>query len=384
MKKFKFKPQYITIAVFLLLVFGLTVINLLTPVKKHSETENKDLQQMPEFDTEEFFKGKFAEKFELFITDQFVWRDFFVGVKTQTEHLIGKQDTNKVYFAKDNYLIEKQDDAFIDDEQAEKNLDRLVEFINTSEEKYGKGHAKVMLVPTAITVLSDKLPAYAPYYDQRAMLEDLEKRLPEGAYVDVLSALEQKKDEYIFYKTDHHWTTLGAYYGYRAYCENIGIEGTTADDYDVKEVSDEFYGTIYSKARLLKTKPDKMLAYIPKEKQDLKLDYNLGEKQTDTLYQEKFLKKRDKYSYFLGGNNPLVKIDTGVKNGKKLLLVKDSYSHCFAPFLTSDYETIYMIDLRHFNLPLSEYASEQGITDVLVLYNTVNYLNDQNTLKLNR
>lgn len=384
MKKFKFKPQYITIAVFLLLVFGLALLNLLTPVKAISEMENMPLEQMPEFSFKALFEGDFTADFEEFVTDQFVWRDFFVGVKTQAEHLMGKKDTNGVYFSKDNFLIEKQDDSFVDAEQAEKNLDRLVEFINKSEEKYGEGHAKVMLVPTAITVHGDKLPAYAPYYDQKAMLKGLKERLPEKAYVDVLSALENKKDEYIFYKTDHHWTTLGAYYGYRAYCESAGTEGTTADDYDIKEVSDEFYGTVYSKARLLTTKPDRIYAYHLKEKQDLVLDYNMGEKQETSLYQESFLEKRDKYSYFLGGNNPLVKIDTGVKNGKKLLLIKDSYSHCFAPFLTSDYETIYMIDLRHFNVSLSSYAEQEGITDVLVLYNTVNYLNDKNILKLNR
>lgn len=384
MKKFKFKPQYITVIVFVLLVFGLTLFNLFTPVKMISEMENRPLAQMPKFSINELFKGDFTADFETFVTDQFVWRNFFVGVKTQTEHLLGKQDTNGVYFAKDNFLIEKQDDSFIDSEQAERNLGRLVEFAESYQQKLGEGHVKVMLVPTAITVLSDKLPSYAPSYDQKAMLDGLAKRLPKNVYVDVLSALEEKNDEYIFYKTDHHWTTLGAYYGYRKYCESVGIDGTTAADYDVKEVSSEFYGTVYSKARLLKTKPDRMFAYIPKVPQSLTLDYNMGEKQETSLYQESYLEKRDKYSYFLGGNHPLIKIDTGVKNGKKLLVVKDSYSHCFAPFLTSDYETIYMVDLRKFNISLSQFAEDEGITDALVLYNTVNYLNDTNVLKLVR
>ena len=98
----------------------------------------------------------------------------------------------------------------------------------------------------------------------------------------------------------------------------------------------------------------------------------------DTLYQDEFLEKKDKYSYFLGGNHPQVEINTSTKNGKVLLLIKDSYAHCFVPFLAAHYETILMLDPRYLVTDVAALAQEKGVTDLLVLYNLPNFAVDKN------
>ena len=108
----------------------------------------------------------------------------------------------------------------------------------------------------------------------------------------------------------------------------------------------------------------------------------MGQKITDTLYELNFLNKKDKYSIFLNGNNPLVKIESSNKNGKNLLTIKDSFANSFAPFVANDFETVHMIDLRHFNMSVEEYIIDNNITDALVLYNTMNFAQDMNMLNL--
>lgn len=376
--------QWITPAVFLTLIFGLTTANLLTGERDFSEVENRELAKMPEFQWDALLEGDYTAGVETYLTDQFVARDAFVGLKTQTDYLVGKRDANEVYFGQDGYLIEKHTEESLDREQMEKNIDRLSRFSSFAVEELGEDGVRVMIVPTAGEILKEKLPPFAQEFSQTAMLAAIEASLPQGTFVDMLPVLEEHRDEYIYYKTDHHWTSDGAYYGYHAYCESIGTAPMEKSEFEIQTVSDRFYGTIYSKARLASTRPDSVTAYFPKEERSFHVDYNLGAKQTDTLYDESWLSKKDKYSYFLGGNNAVVKITGGPANGKKLLLVKDSYAHCMAPFLANEYEEIDMIDLRYFNMSLREYLQENEFTDVLVLYNAVTFSDDLSVLKMDR
>ncbi len=241
-----------------------------------------------------------------------------------------------------------------------------------------------MLVPTADEILKDKLPSFAPSYNQIGAFDWLKEGISSSSYIDVASVLEEHKDEYIYYKTDHHWTTKGAYYAYRAYCDKIRIQGMTNEDFDINVATNEFYGTIYSKAHLAKTKPDSIYTYVPKLPSSFQVDYNLGEKKTDTLYETEFLNKRDKYSLFLGGNNAVVKITSDNKNGKTLLLIKDSFAHSLAPFLAPEYETVLMLDLRYYNAKVSEFVEQNNITDLLVLYNFATLSSDRSIMKIDK
>lgn len=374
----------LTPVVFLLLIFGFAVWNQLTPDKLFSEIENKNLTQRPNFSWDGLVKGKFTDNVNKWLTDQFCWRDGFVGVKTMTEYVLGKRDTNGIYFAADGYLIEKHTIPDFKRDDYEKNRKHFTKFVNAAAAELGTEHVRVMIAPTAGEVLRDKLPYGAPELSQATLLAKTAVGVPPEVWVDLLPVMEGHKDEYIYYKTDHHWTTDGAYYAYRAYCESVGIAPWDRDQFKIEAVSDQFWGTLYSKARLWDTPYDEVHAYVPKQPLAYSVEFNLGERRSDSLFDPSWLAKKDKYSYFLGGNDGLVTIHGPVKNGKTLLLVKDSYANCMAPFLANEYETIQMVDLRYFNLPLIQYMREQKATDVLVLYNAVTFSTDQGVLKMDK
>ena len=168
-KKYQSKTSdKILTALFLVLVFSLTADSILNPVRAYSENENRYLAQMPEFSFESLFEGEFTSDYETFITDQFVMRDSWIGLKTLTERAMLKQDINGVYFGKDGYLIEKHDASDIDEETADRNAQRLADFINQYSAVLGEDRVHAMLVPTAQEILEDKLPPFAEGYDQEA------------------------------------------------------------------------------------------------------------------------------------------------------------------------------------------------------------------------
>lgn len=371
--------KYMTPVVFLVIIFGFTLVNIITPDKAKSESENKNLQQLPEFTSEKLFAGTFTKEFESYVTEQFVGRDEFIGVKSTVDYLIGKRDSNTIYFGRDNYLMKNFPTYNIDDYLLNRNLERIETFANSFNIR---GNLAVLLAPTSSKILTDKLPTLAYDYNQLQAYNGVKNNIPAGTFVEVADELSMHKDEYIYYKTDHHWTTLGAYYAYRALCETLGIEPTSLEEYEVETVSTDFYGTLYSNARLPTTKPDHIDIYVPKFDTEYSVNYNMGELRTDTFYDESYLEVRDQYSYFLRGNQPLVEIKSQNKNGKKLLLLKDSYSHSMVPFLANDFETIIMLDLRYYNGSLKQYIAQQSFTDVALIYNFETLATDINLAKL--
>ncbi|MGL5086150.1 MAG: DHHW family protein, partial [Clostridium sp.] len=207
-----------TVIIFVAMIFILSIINLIKTDRVFSESENRFLASKPKFTWESLFNKTYTSDVEKYITDQFIWRDIFVGMKTQTEYLLGKKDTNGVYFSKDNYLIEKHDTTSIDQDLLNRNIERLYDFIEATSNKLGNNNVSLMLVPTSSNILRDKLPNYATAFDEDKILNSIKENLHSGRFIDVRPLLNKSSDEYIYYKTDHHWTTLGAYYGYLAWC----------------------------------------------------------------------------------------------------------------------------------------------------------------------
>ncbi len=365
--------------IFALLWSGLILCNLATPEKAFSENENRFLAELPQYTNEKLINGEYMNELDEYINDQFVFRDNWIGLKTMAERAMLKFDINSVYFTKDNYLIEKHNKSDVSKEQAGKNKEYLLEFVKKYVEKLGEDRVNVMLVPTASAILKDKLPPFATGYDQDAYLNEVIEALPEGTFIDVRNIFNQHKDEYIYYRTDHHWTTLGAYYAYEQWAKDAGFTPLSQDQFNITLGSDQFYGTLHSKVNV-KVEPDKIYLYEIKEDMNYELLYNLTD-QTDTLYDLSKLEGKDKYSVYMGGNNALVDIKTNNKNGRRLLVIKDSYAHSFVPFAVNHYEETFMIDFRYFNAGLEEFAKENKITDVLVLYNTMNFVKDKNSIK---
>ena len=365
---------------FALLWLGLIICNLVTPERKFSENENRFLAELPKYTNEKLINGEYMNGLDEYISDQFVFRDNWIGLKTMAERALLKLDINSVYFAKDNYLIEKHNKSEVSKEQAEKNKDRLTEFVEKYAKKFGEDRINVMLVPTASEILKDKLPPFATGYDQEAYINEVIESLPEGTFVDVRDILNQHKDEYIYYRTDHHWTAFGAYYAYEKWAKEAGFTPLSREQFDITLGSDKFYGTLHSKVNV-NVEPDDIYLYENKKDMNYHLLYNLTD-ETDTLYDLSQLEGKDKYSVYMGGNNALVEVQTNNKNGRRLLVIKDSFAHSFVPLAVNHYEETFMIDFRYFNGGVEEFVEENKITDVLVLYNTMNFVKDKNLIKL--
>jgi len=365
---------------FLILLFGVSIINILTPQNSFSEYENRYLQQFPKLDADDIFSGKFSENLAAYSADQFIGRNGWISLKTLAELAILKKDNGRVYFGKGGTLFDATEE--IDGKQLEKNLNSLAEYIETMNSQIPNLDSSVLLVPTSSEILSDFLPPYAPVPDQQAVIKKVSDRLNGTAKVyNPTELLKSHKGDYLYYRTDHHWTTDGAYTVYSGWAKEIGLEPLPKDSFVISQISSSFYGTLHSKANLFTIKPDTVNAYNFKD--NVIVEAKFGEKDVrNSLYFDEYIGKKDVYSYFLGGNKPLVEITTTTNNGKTIMVIKDSFANCFVPFLCKHYEKIVVVDPRHLNTDYLELARQNNITDLLVLYNVPNFTVDRNIPRL--
>lgn len=365
----------VTVSIFLLILSGMSVFGFETGDERYSEKENRYLAIKPDLDSGNLLNGKYQEDYETYLADKTIFRNKWIELKTYIKLASLKKDVNGVYFGKDNYLIERQDTDKFETENADKNCKYLEEFVNNYKINTD---INIMLVPNTSEILKKKLPKYAYDFNETRYINDIYKEIGEDNTVDVNEILKAHKDEYLYYKTDHHWTTLGAYYAFTEYADKIGIN---IEKYTTKLVTDKFYGTMSSKANL-EIEADKVYIYEPDKEEEVSVRYNNSTELKDSLYEMSALDKKDKYSVFLGGNNPLVQITTNAENDRKVLVIKDSFAHCFIPFMISGFSKIDVVDLRYYNESIRKMIEEGGYTDILVLYNVGNFVEDKNIYKL--
>lgn len=354
---------------------GICAVSLLLPKEEFSQLENRYLQKPPRLTLQTLKSGEFMEDAEDYVSDHIVGRDFWVALKSWSERLSGKQENNGVYFAQDNTLInrvETPDPAKL--EQSMGYVDALVG--NLSVPVY------FGLIPTAAATWGDKLPAGAPTADELSIIQQL--YFSTGAQtLDLAEALAAHREEAIYYRTDHHWTSLGAFYGANALLEAMGLEPLVLSDYEKTTVSQDFYGTIFSSSGVRWVPPDQIDTYVPGEGVTV-TSYFDGNPTPGSLYVDSFLEKKDKYSYFLGGNQPLCVIETDHTDAPRVLVVRDSYSDSLAPFLTERFSEIHLFDLRYNLTSLRGYVEEHSIDSVVVLYSFSNFASDKNLFLLGR
>ena len=375
MKIKKYVRQLLPVITCLVIIFGLTAGSIGSEKKEYSETEKRVLQQMPKVRWKSVKKGTFQKKYEMYLADQFPGRDGWVRLQTDVSRVFGKTESNGVYFGKDDYLLEHYDTADFENAQAEKNEAALAKFVKKMSKKR---NVSVMLVPTKTWIMQEKLPAFAPTYDEQQMYDCMRAQLGDLAdtvLIPVADELQKHTDEQIYYRTDHHWTTLGAWYGYLSYVEATGGDVTQAQKKrHFRCVSTQFYGSTYAKINQAPC-ADEIDVYDPL--QPLTVVYNMGEKTTDTLYDDSFLDTQDQYSYFTGGNQPVIEVTGGIGNGRTLLVIKDSFANSMIPFLAEDYEKVVMVDLRQLNVKCKDLVNMFDPTDILVLYNTAQFAGDR-------
>ena len=367
------------------------VANAVSPDRTFSEVENRNLEQLPavDFGTPEklfrdgnFFNGQFMRDFETYTTDQFIGRDAWVDLKARTERALGKKENNNVYFADNDTLITRFDQPAAD--RVTENLNYVNKFVENVDIP-----VVFSLIPTQACIWADRLPEGAPNASQTDLMAQAQEAVTGATWADVYTPLMEHKDEDIFYRTDHHWTSLGAYYGYTGLASALGYTPVPLTDYTPTVHSTEFYGTVFSSSGVRWVKPDTITTYVPDDgitvvSHTYDNSGNPVEEQR-ALYVESFLSVKDKYSMFLGGNQSLgVVTNTNNPDGPKLLIIRDSYADSLVPFLTAHYSEIHLIDPRYYHLSVKDYVEQNGIDQALVLYSVPNFVTDGNMFWITR
>lgn len=359
--------------IFMVLLLGLAGKEALSHQRTYSPVEKRELQTRPEISITKVLDGRFQKKYESYLRDQFPGRDHWVSFQTDMELFMGKNEIHNVYIGKNHYLLEHYTEKEFDPQQISKNLQALEKFVGKAKQN---ADVHVMMVPTKSWVLREKLPAFAPHYKEQKFYDALQQKLEkEDVLISVEPVLDAHKEEEIYYLTDHHWTTLGAWYAYEQYTKAVGGDLQRAQGKKkFRCISKDFYGTTYAKINYAR-QADKIEIYEPADK--LRVVYNMGEKKTKTLYDFSFLKTADQYSVFTGGNQAVLEITGGIKNGKTLLLIKDSFANSILPFLAEDYEKLVVVDLRQLNVSGDRLLEMFSPTDILILYNSAQFAQDK-------
>lgn len=357
--------------VLLAVIILINVLGLVLPDKAFSDTENRAMAQKPEITAAGLLDGSAAADVQSWFSDQFAGRAGFVGLKTKLDRLLGKRETGGVYVGSGGYLMEVP--ASPDPEWFDKNLDAIGDFAARHKD------LKIFMsvVPNAAYILTNYMPAQAPVRDQSADTAAIRSKLPDNVtYLDVTETMQVHQGEGIYYKTDHHWTSLGARYAFEAMAPELGLTNV-GHDYTIYTVADDFTGTMASKASTYESS-DVVQLYVPAGvKNDYMVTYPGAGSESCSMYSSEALEARDKYTVFFGGNYSMVDIKTVNNNKRCLLLIKDSYANSFVQFLTPYYEHIIMIDPRYYYDDLEQVISSQTVTDVLFLYNMNTYLEDR-------
>ena len=365
---------FITV-LFCAFLFGFGIAHFIVPDRNFSEQENRYLSQFKAPTPDTLRSGKFMEDFEDYITDQFPLRDQWIQLKALSELVLGKQENNGVYLGTDGQTLFAQFTRPSEEELAKRMgyVSKLADSLDVP--------VYFSIIPDKSYVWADRLPANAPNIDDGWMNETAKALVGERLhYIDLYGAL---RGDDVFYRTDHHWSTMGAYQGYLHLVSDMG-GSVTILDYEPTLVSDSFYGTTYSSSGAGWITPDEMYTWVPEGGENGQLlvyRYPEGAPIEGSLYDLSKLEVKDKYSMFLGGNQPLCFIANPEATGN-LLVIRDSYSDSLAPFLALDYQQIHLFDLRYNNTSLKQYVTANKIDQVLVLYSAGNFTTDINLFKL--
>lgn len=392
--KFKMTPSKLMIGIFAFVLLSVPISTIILPKQERSENENRPLATFPtlindkKWDKAEDFgdyidavkwdyitvrdKPSFMDDVETYYADHLVGREVWVQAKNKLETLVGKQEINGIYTV-DDHMIQ------VFKEYDEAAVQGSVSAMNIFADNHPELPCAIMISPTAQEFFLSKMPSYNGYMSQKNFIEDVYEQLDGFTTIDALSFMSEHKDDYLFYRTDHHWTSLGAYYAYCSAAKALGYSAYSLNDFNIETASSDFHGTLYSKTLDNSITPDSIDYYHLKyNAPELTMTVFTGTeyKTYDSLYVRDYLNVKDKYASFTGDNQPIITIDTNIENGKKLLIVKDSYAHSLVPFLANHYEKITMVDMRYINGDLNYFLDMDEYTQALFMFNAVSFSSD--------
>lgn len=331
-----------------------------------SPLENRNLQQRPALTVQGLLSGRFESRFDSYVSDQFPLRDSWIALKSTLDRLAGRTVSNGVFLGGDGYLI--QDFKAPGEADYRRTMDALVDFLDRHDDlaQY------VMIVPTAVTVLADRLPALADAGDEGGYIDRLAEDLSEtpATFIDLRPAfIQARENARLYYRTDHHWTSDGARLAYLELAKAANLPVNT-DAFERRLLSNTFQGTLSAVSGFRMDQTEDLWAYIPGDGAPQTVVTWVGEnRRSASPYREECLDTRDQYAVFLGGNFPEIRIETTVDNGRVLLVLKDSYANCLIPFLPMGYQKIVIVDPRYYTGNLEVLMGAEGVNEVLILYN---------------
>ena len=419
----------IIIACFLVPLCSFLLISIFDEDKKISEKENRTLSSLPKFSFSDLFKGDYTLNFETYYTDTFPLRDMFLSANTKMTSLYTNTYEDKmtiVAFTKDTdfagenlkEVSDKVSYAELPPSTLTSNLTREDTTSDTTEEPplpeieapinvndlggiliadtramemYTNVDSLLEGYADTISYLQSKVPGvqvfdmvaptsiefYSPeeYHtgssSQKEGIKTLYSYLKNDAIgVDAYTELRKHIDEYVYFRTDHHWTARGAYYAYVAFSKAAGFDAVDIDSLKNGNLED-FVGTMYmyTQSEILNNNPDYVEYFLPNTKTDAMVysDASMTDGYEIPVVTTDITDIGNKYLAFIQGDSPLTHIKTDLKNGKKILVVKESYGNALIPFLCNNYEEVYVVDPRRIDMNLPEFVLDKGIQQILCI-----------------
>lgn len=351
------------------LILGLSLLSTLLPDKQISESEKRALAAFPEISSYSVLSGNFSEGFEDYASDQIAGRDLFVKLYSVYNQLTGSDISNDVYSCSDGYLIEKMKVS------SEEKLNETLSSINHFTSRYDIP-ATFVMVPNAVSIYEEKLPAFAITDDQLAWSEAIRSNLSIN-YIDLRDVLLTNKDtNQLYYRTDHHWTSLAACASMGEVIDNLHCDLPGEISYSASSVCDSFVGSLAAKSGKLSSKKDSIYLYYPYSEISYTVTNVANKTRSDSIYNMDMLESSDPYTVFLGGNSSRIDITTDREDGARLLVFKDSYFNSFLPFLIDKYKEIDIVDPRYYYDDINMLMLEKNYDEILFFYNMNTFVND--------
>lgn len=367
--------QWIISISFCAFLVGMLVLYLFLPKHTLSRQEKRYLAKAPAISWESFRNGDFSEKAEVYMADHVPGRNFFVGLNAYYKLLTGRQNSEEILLTWDNRLVERpvQDNPAV----IAKNMDLIRKFAEGIDVP-----VQLMIIPSSGWASEDRIPGFLEEYPDERIIQEVYALAGDTVQtIDMASVFSQTgQPERFYYKTDHHWNSLGAYTAYREYMKFLGKPYRTQGDYRIETVPD-FYGSNYSRSALWLTPGDSIELWHGGGR------ISVTHEEENTAHPGVFFRERlkepDKYTVFLDGNHSLVRLNNVDCAGQgKLLVIRDSFSNCLGGFLADSFETVVLADLRYYKKAVSELLKEDTYNQVLICYSLGNFLTDENIIWL--
>lgn len=355
--------EKITVILFCVFLIMMTLFYLVLPKVQFSQAEKRYLEEFPQITWRDVSSGKWGDSLEKYMADHIPGRNFWVGLNAYIDLYTGRQVTKDVWKI-DSRLVEapvKENDSAISSKM--QSINRFADIVDATVD--------LAIIPSAGWATG------ASEYRDKAIIESIYTLANADIQtIDMRSVFQSRED--LYYATDHHWTSAGAYEAYSAYMTSVEKAYKSAEEFQVETI-EGFQGSTYSRSALWLTPSETIELW----KSDSQISVTNGECtdiHQDVFYRER-LQEADKYTVYLDGNHSIVR--TYNPNGSgKLLVVRDSFANCLGCFLAESYEEVVLVDLRYYKQPVSDLINQENFERVLICYSLSNFIMDANLIFL--